>query len=310
MNSPAALVGRHVLRNFGKHDVHKGTIASYDDDGELTFRVEYIDGDFEDLSQEDVEATLVALPSSQVSHQVSGKRKMVRVMARSRRAKGREDSESDYIEDESHSDDHEVPPSSQATTQPFDFQVIRELTQPEPTVVTENRQRSNRQRCRTGARLRSTNTLWIPSVCPTSVSVHYNAVDRGLCAQTLREHHTVLERAMGRVFPRFKWGKSHYLQVGYRILLRSKYILIYNILNLSFITLRNWGDMDFGWAGNGHVLRRHIIALRKGWRLMREAHGLQPIPKHILPTIIVDHNMHKGGADQKKGRIAGLWRML
>jgi hypothetical protein len=72
MNSPAALVGRHVLRNFGKHGVHKGTIASYDEHGELTFRVDYLDGDYEDLSQEEVEATLVQLPSSQVSEQVSG----------------------------------------------------------------------------------------------------------------------------------------------------------------------------------------------------------------------------------------------
>ena len=62
-NSPAALVGRHVLRNFGRHGVHRGTVASYDDEGELTFRVKYVDGDFEDLSQEDVEATLIELPS-------------------------------------------------------------------------------------------------------------------------------------------------------------------------------------------------------------------------------------------------------
>jgi hypothetical protein len=268
MNSPAALVGRHVLRSFGKHGIHKGTIASYDDDGELTFRVEYLDGDFEDLSQDDVEATLVPSRSSQVF----GKQTMVRVTARSRRAKSREDSESDYIEDESHSDDHEVSTSSQATTQPFDDHEVptsrhrkdnsawgkrmekelaaierraagseskagdtrddhsevlpeAEVTHAVPTVLTENRQRSSRQRNTTGARLRSTSTLWIPCMCPTSISVHYNAVDRGLCAQALREHHTVLERAMGIIFPRFKWGKSHYLQVGYRILLRSNNIL-------------------------------------------------------------------------------------
>ncbi len=38
-----------------------------------------------------------------------------------------------------------------------------EVTHAEPTVVTENRQRSSRQRSTTGARLRSTSTLWIPA---------------------------------------------------------------------------------------------------------------------------------------------------
>ena len=33
---------------------------------------------------------------------------------------------------------------------------------------------------------------------------------------------------MGRVFPRFKWGKSHYLQVMLRFLLQSNYRLISN----------------------------------------------------------------------------------
>jgi hypothetical protein len=67
--------------------------------------------------------------------------------------------------------------------------------------------------------------------------------------------------------------------------------------------------MDFGWAGYGFSLRRHI-ALRKGWREMRAIHGLQPSPKYILPTIIVDHNMYKGGADQKTrehSNISGIW---
>jgi hypothetical protein len=59
MASPAKLVGRQVLRSFGKHGVHKGDITSYDDEGELTFRVEYPDGDVEDLSEVDVLATLI-----------------------------------------------------------------------------------------------------------------------------------------------------------------------------------------------------------------------------------------------------------
>jgi hypothetical protein len=70
-----------------------------------------------------------------------------------------------------------------------------------------------------------------------------------------------------------------------------------------------WNKMDLGWAGNGFSLRRHI-ALRKGWREMRAVHGLQPSPKYILPTIIVDHNMYKGGADQKTrehSNISGIW---
>jgi hypothetical protein len=51
METARQLVGRQVLRNFGKHGIHKGTITSFDDDGELTFRVEYEDGDFEDLAE-------------------------------------------------------------------------------------------------------------------------------------------------------------------------------------------------------------------------------------------------------------------
>ena len=59
MESVQQLVGRQVLRNFGKHGVHKGTITSYDDEGELTFRIEYQDGDFEDLAEGDVRDTLI-----------------------------------------------------------------------------------------------------------------------------------------------------------------------------------------------------------------------------------------------------------
>ena len=113
-NSPAALVGRYVLRNFGRHGVHRGTVTSYDDDGELSFRVKYEDGDYEDLSLEDVEATLVELPSAAVSQLLSGQRKLVRVASRARRrAKDRDDSESDYMEEGMHSDEEVVPTSSQ-----------------------------------------------------------------------------------------------------------------------------------------------------------------------------------------------------
>ena len=48
-----------MLRNFGKHGIHKGAITSFDDDGELTFRVEYKNGDSEDLSEADVRQTLI-----------------------------------------------------------------------------------------------------------------------------------------------------------------------------------------------------------------------------------------------------------
>ncbi len=70
-----------------------------------------------------------------------------------------------------------------------------------------------RRRALPTARQRFPSTLWVASPCLTSISVHYNAIDRELCAQTLREHHTVLERAMVRLYPRFKWGRSNYLQV-------------------------------------------------------------------------------------------------
>jgi hypothetical protein len=97
METAQQLVGMQVLRNFGKHGVHKGTITSFDDDGELTFRIEYQDGDFEDLAEGDVRDTLLD--------------KVIRISARSRRSTTKEDSESDYIEDE------DAP--SQATTQPM-----------------------------------------------------------------------------------------------------------------------------------------------------------------------------------------------
>ncbi len=70
-----------------------------------------------------------------------------------------------------------------------------------------------------------------------------------------------------------------------------------------------WDDIDFGWAGTGKILKRHI-ALRRRLREMRLKYGVQPSPKHILPTIIVDRNMYKGGADQKTrehANISGLW---
>ncbi len=74
METPRQLVGRQVLRNFGKQGIHKGTITSFDDDGELTFRVEYEDGDAEDLSQGDARDTLID-------------KGIVRVASRSRRDK-------------------------------------------------------------------------------------------------------------------------------------------------------------------------------------------------------------------------------
>jgi hypothetical protein len=36
---------------------------------------------------------------------------------------------------------------------------------------------------------------------------------------------------------------------------------------------------------------------------MRSKHSLKPTPKHILPTAIIDHNMYKGGADQKRANM-------
>ncbi len=143
-----------MLRSYVKHGVHKGDITSYDDEGELTFRVEYADGDVEDLSEVDVRATLTG------------------------------------------SDEQSQPTSVSAS-------VVARAT---PST-------SLRKRSTPSVRQRSESTLWVPSTCSVSISVHFNAIDRGLCAQILREHHTVLERAMARLYPRFKWGRSHYLQV-------------------------------------------------------------------------------------------------
>ncbi len=41
METPAQLVGRQVLRDFGKHGVHKGTITSFDEDGVEASTVNY-----------------------------------------------------------------------------------------------------------------------------------------------------------------------------------------------------------------------------------------------------------------------------
>jgi hypothetical protein len=211
MTTPEDLVGRHVLRNFGKHGVHKGTISSYDPEGELTFRVDYLDGDFEDLSEEDVLATLIPLPSSVLAV----RNRVVRVTARRRRAKEKDDSDCEYIgEDDTISDTDIQPNNSQANTaQPFDDTAIIDDSQQGPGLVPATRNPFIRRRSTTSTRQSSASSLWISSPCPSCICVHYNAVDLGLCAQTLREHHVVLERAMARIFPHCKWGRSHYLQV-------------------------------------------------------------------------------------------------
>ena len=196
MESTQQLVGRQVLRNFGKHGIHKGTITSYDDEGELTFRIEYEDGDFEDLAEVDVRATLID--------------KVIRISARSRRSTTKDDSESDYFDDEDAPSQATTQPmnlSSQGTTQPLELDLP-----PEPCTTTVP-SATVRRRSTPPVRQRSISTLWVASPCPVSITIHFHAVDRGLCAQTLREHHTILERAMVRLFPRFKWGRSHYLQV-------------------------------------------------------------------------------------------------
>ena len=203
METPGELVGRHVLRDFGKHGVHKGTITSFDDDGDLTFRVEYPDGDFEDLAEDDVRVNLF-------------QKRIIKVTSRSRRVVDTDDAESDYIiEETDNSDQSDLPVStSQATTQPFECNVAsQEASQPIPVNATSAPAVNVRRRALPSVRERSTSTLWVASPCPSTISVHYNAIDRGLCGQTLREHHTVLERAMVRLYPRFKWGRSHYLQV-------------------------------------------------------------------------------------------------
>jgi hypothetical protein len=193
METAQQLVGRQVLRNFGKHGIHKGTIASFDAECELTFRVEYEDGDSEDLAEADVRLALLD--------------KVITISARSHRSKEKDNSESDYIDDEDNSNRPVIQvPNSQATTQPLEDTVEDEATIP-------TRVSAVRKRTTTPVRQRSSSALWIQSPCPLSITIHYNAVDRGLCAQTLREHHTILERAMVRLYPRFKWGRSHYLQV-------------------------------------------------------------------------------------------------
>jgi hypothetical protein len=185
------LVGRQVLRNFGKRGTHKGTITSFDEEGELTFRVEYEDGDFEDLVEADVRYTLLD--------------KAIRISARSRRGKDADDSESDYI-DEDDTTNKAVPavPTSQATTQPLELTVSDEPSIPTPVCATSVNTTSVRKRSTTPVRQRSSSALWVPSTCPKSITIHYNAVDRGLCAQTLREHHTILERAMVRLYPIYR----------------------------------------------------------------------------------------------------------
>ncbi len=159
-----------MLRSFGKHGVHKGTITSYDDEGKLKFRVEYEDGDFEDLSEVDVHATLID-------------RGILRVSARSQRDKNSEDSDSDYFEDNGSSSTAvtRVAPS-QASTQPLPLTLSDEPSQ--PTTVgasvgaTAAPLTSNRKRSTPPVRQRSDCTLWVPSPCPVSITVHYNAVDR------------------------------------------------------------------------------------------------------------------------------------
>jgi hypothetical protein len=201
--TPQQLEGRQVLRNFGRHGTHRGTITSLDDEEELTFRVEYEDGDCEDLAEDEVRLTLLD--------------KTIKIGARSRRHSNISDSESDYIDDEAPAEKSvsNVTISSQATTQPMETS-SQSTTQPRPTPV--------RRRPNQAVRQRSSSTLWVACPCPVSISVHSNAVDRGLCAQTLREHHTILERAMVRIYPRFKWGRSHYLQVQ-PFFIPTKYII-------------------------------------------------------------------------------------
>jgi hypothetical protein len=132
------------------------------------------------------------------------------------REKEGEDSESDYFPEQtgSHQQVNEVTPS-QATTQPFEFQLSEDLSQ--TIAITASAVPISVSRKRSGASVRqqSSSVVWVMhrSACPKAINVHFNAVDRGLCAQTLREHHTILERAMGRLYPRFKWGRSHYLPV-------------------------------------------------------------------------------------------------
>jgi hypothetical protein len=190
METPGQLVGRQVLRNFGKQGIHKGTITSFDDDGELTFRVEYEDGDEEDLDEGDIRDTLID-------------KGIVRVASRSQRQKEAEDSESDYFPEEtgSHKQVKEVT-TSQATTQPFEFPLSEGLSQTITITASAVPITVSRKRSSASVRQQSSSVVWVRSPCPKAINVHFNAVDRGLCAQTLREHHTILERAMGRLYPR------------------------------------------------------------------------------------------------------------
>ncbi len=104
-------------------------------------------------------------------------------------------------------------PASQATTQPYELTEAGTPSEPISIIASATPITTSRKRATTSVRQQSASTLWVHCPCPVSINVHYNAVDRGLCAQTLREHHTILERAMVRLYPRFKWGRSHYLQV-------------------------------------------------------------------------------------------------
>jgi hypothetical protein len=104
-------------------------------------------------------------------------------------------------------------PASQATTQPYEVIEAGTPSEPLSIIASATPITTSRKRATTSVRQQSASTLWAPCPCPVSINAHYNAVDRGLCAQTLREHHTILERAMVRLYPRFKWRRSHYLQV-------------------------------------------------------------------------------------------------
>jgi hypothetical protein len=223
METATQLVGRQVLRNFGKHGIHKGTIISYDDDGELTFRIEYQDGDAEDLAEDDVRATLID-------------KDFVRVASRSRRDKEADESESDYIPEDG-SVQHHVQEviSSQATTQAMELNIADEAGPPIIIVASDVPVTVTRKRSTPAQRQQSASALWVKSPCPVAIYVHYNAVDRGLCSQTLREHHTILERAMVRLFPRFKWGRSHYLQVFIPYFSNTRPYALPSVLTTSFL---------------------------------------------------------------------------
>ena len=77
-------MGRHVSRNFGTHGIYNGLIASYNEEDELTFRVEYTDGDEEDLSADQVHATLIDLPTSTQKNKEEAKQGVEQVLEPSR----------------------------------------------------------------------------------------------------------------------------------------------------------------------------------------------------------------------------------